>query len=416
MNLSMRSINWKLIENIISLFAIKGFQYILNFITFPFLVRVLNVDGFGQLSFVIGVVQYFLLFSNFGFDLSAPKAIARHDKGTQCSYWFSSIYFAKIFILVILTLIFGIFVGVLYQYFHIPWLLYCVVYLNVIGTALFPIWFFQGIQQMRYITLVSTIGKIISVGGVFLFVSTSADILWAAGFLSCSNMVAALLSWIILWRMFPSLLRRVKWKQIKRAICDSFPYFTSMIAINMYTNTTIVLLGLFSSEYAVGLYSASIRIIDAIRGALNPIVDSLYPYIVRTAKESKNQALIILRKLFWRLSIGTFFVSIGLFFTAWYIVNLVMGSNFEDAVPIFRVLSFVPTVSIASTVLGFLGLITFGYQKQFTYILCMAAIFNLIIVYPLIYYFDGLGAALALLLSELSVFIMVEILNNKLLR
>ena len=59
MNLSMRSINWKLIENIISLFAIKGFQYILNFITFPFLVRVLNVDGFGQLSFVIGVVQYF---------------------------------------------------------------------------------------------------------------------------------------------------------------------------------------------------------------------------------------------------------------------------------------------------------------------------------------------------------------------
>ena len=295
MNLSMRSINWKLIENIISLFAIKGFQYILNFITFPFLVRVLNVEGFGQLSFVIGVVQYFLLFSNFGFDLSAPKAIARHDKGTQCSYWFSSIYFAKILILVILTLIFGIFVGVLYQYFHIPWLLYCVVYLNVIGTALFPIWFFQGIQQMRYITLVSTIGKIISVGGVFLFVSTSADILWAAGFLSCSNMVAALLSWIILWRMFPSLLRRVKWKQIKRAICDSFPYFTSMIAINMYTNTTIVLLGLFSSEYAVGLYSASIRIIDAIRGALNPIVDSLYPYIVRTAKESKNQALIILR-------------------------------------------------------------------------------------------------------------------------
>ena len=146
------------------------------------------------------------------------------------------------------------------------------------------------------------------------------------------------------------------------------------------------------------MYRAYIRIIDAIRGALNPIVDSLYPYIVRTAKESKNQALIILRKLFWRLSIGTFFVSIGLFFTAWYI------------------LSFVPTVSIASTVLGFLGLITFGYQKQFTYILCMAAIFNLIIVYPLIYYFDGLGAALALLLSELSVFIMVEILNNKLLR
>lgn len=407
MNLQIRNLNWKLIENMASLFTIKGLQYILNFITFPFLVRVLGVDGFGQLSFVISVVQYFLLFSNFGFDLSAPKAIARHDKGIQRSYWFSSIYLAKILILVVLTLIFGIFLYIFNQYYHVSWLLYCAVYLNVVGTALFPIWFFQGIQQMRYITIVSTIGKLVSVVGVFLCVSSSSDIVWAAGFLSCSNIVATIFSWGILWKMFPNLLCRVKWKQIKRVIHNSFPYFTSMIAINIYTSTTIVLLGIISSEYAVGLYSASIRIIDAIRGALNPIVDSLYPYIVRTAKDSKNQALVILRKSFCILSFGTFVVSIGLFFTAGCIVDLVMGSNYEGAVPIFRVLSFVPTASIASTVLGFLGLITFGYQKLFTYILCMAAIFNLIIVYPLIHYFDGLGAAIALVTTELFIFISV---------
>ena len=74
-------VNWSLLENIGSLLTVKGLQYILSFITFPYLVRVLHVDGFGQLAFATGVVQYFLLFSNFGFDLSGPKSIARHDRG-----------------------------------------------------------------------------------------------------------------------------------------------------------------------------------------------------------------------------------------------------------------------------------------------------------------------------------------------
>lgn len=52
-------VNWSLLENIGSLLTVKGLQYILSFITFPYLVRVLHVDGFGQLAFATGVVQYF---------------------------------------------------------------------------------------------------------------------------------------------------------------------------------------------------------------------------------------------------------------------------------------------------------------------------------------------------------------------
>lgn len=75
-------VNWSLLENIGSLLTVKGgLQYVLSFITFPYLVRVLHVDGFGELAFATGIIQYFLLVSNFGFDLSGPKSIARHDRG-----------------------------------------------------------------------------------------------------------------------------------------------------------------------------------------------------------------------------------------------------------------------------------------------------------------------------------------------
>ena len=73
----------KLVENIISLFTIKGLEYILAFITFPYLVRVLQVENFGAVVFVQGIIQYFVLFVDYGFNLLGPKEIAQHDRSEE---------------------------------------------------------------------------------------------------------------------------------------------------------------------------------------------------------------------------------------------------------------------------------------------------------------------------------------------
>ena len=70
---------YTLIENIISLLSIKGLEFILAFITFPYLVRVLQVQNFGLLAYAAGIIQYFILITDFGFNLSGPRDIAQHD-------------------------------------------------------------------------------------------------------------------------------------------------------------------------------------------------------------------------------------------------------------------------------------------------------------------------------------------------
>ena len=55
----------KLAENIISLFIIKGLEYILALITFPYLVRILQVENFGAVVFTQGIIQYFVLFTDY---------------------------------------------------------------------------------------------------------------------------------------------------------------------------------------------------------------------------------------------------------------------------------------------------------------------------------------------------------------
>lgn len=393
-------INRLLLENIISLLTVKGTQYLLSFITFPYLVRVLHVDGFGQLAFAIGVVQYFLLLSNFGFDLSAPKNMACHDTGIRRSYYFSSIMAAKLCILAVLTVVFALFLWGIFIWTDSSVTLYSVVYINVIGTALFPIWFFQGIQKMRYITLVSTAGKITSVAGIFLMVSGPNDIVWAGFFQSVGNFIAAIFSWIIIIKEYPDILMRVKWRQIKEAITESVPYFGSMVAINIYTTSTVVLLGLLTNEYTVGIYSAAIRLTDAFRGALNPIVDSVYPFVMKAAKESKEKALSILRKTVISLSSFTALVCLLICIFADVIVHYILGTSYDESVTVLRILSFVPWISITSTIYGIFGMISFGYQNQFSTILVCAAVLDLIIVFPLIWVFYADGAAFTVMITE----------------
>lgn len=396
-------VNWSLLENIGSLLTVKGLQYILSFITFPYLVRVLHVDGFGQLAFATGVVQYFLLFSNFGFDLSGPKSIARHDRGPKRGFYFSSIMGAKLFILAVITAVFGILMFILSNWFNYNALLYGAVYLNVIGTALFPIWFFQGIQKMRYITFVSILGRIVSVAGIFIFVNTLDDIVWAAFFQSITNVIAAVFSWIIIYKEYPDILMRIKWCHIKDAIKDSVPYFGSMVAINLYTSSTIVFLGLVTSDYVVGIYTAANRIIDAFRGCLSPVVDALYPFVNKIAKESKERAQSVLRKATIILCSGTSLLCIGIFVTAKWLVYYILGPSYEESVSVLQILAFLPLVVITSNIYGLFGMISFGHQKEFVTILVHSAILDLCIVFPLLYYMGADGAALTMLLTEIYV-------------
>ena len=101
-------VNSKLFENIISIATIKGLQYLLAFITFPYLVRVLQVEQYGLIIFAQSVVQYFVLFTDYGFNLLGPREIAQHDSVEERGIVFGNVFFAKLFLLFLSTILFGI--------------------------------------------------------------------------------------------------------------------------------------------------------------------------------------------------------------------------------------------------------------------------------------------------------------------
>ena len=228
----MKNSNNRVTENIIALTLVKGMDYILAFITFPYLVRVLQVETYGLIVFSQSIVNYFTLFTDYGFNLSGPKAIAQHDDKEEYGIVFANIFGAKLFLLLFWTVVFVIMLCVMTFWGKTDFKLYMIVFLSVIGNVLFPVWFFQGIQQMRYITFVNVIARAFSVVGIFLFVNKPEDYLFAAFCQSMTPLVAAICSWFVIFNNYQEVIRKPTLIGIKKELKDAWPIFASNIAID----------------------------------------------------------------------------------------------------------------------------------------------------------------------------------------
>ena len=75
----------------------------------------------------------------------------------------------------------------------------CIVSFSVcIGEVLFPIWFFQGIEKMKYITFINIISKCFFILLIIIFVNDKNDYLYIPIFTALGNGVGALYSFYIL--------------------------------------------------------------------------------------------------------------------------------------------------------------------------------------------------------------------------
>ena len=397
----------KLLENIISLATIKGLEYILAFVTFPYLVRVLQVEQYGLIVFAQSIVQYFVFLTDYGFNLLGPREIAQHDSVQERGAVFSNIFFAKLLLLFFSTILFVCGLLALGEYEEVDVVLYLTFYLMVIGNVFFPVWFFQGIQQMRYITLVNIIANIFRVAGIFLLVKTPQDYLIAALFQAIVPLIASIFSWIILVKDYPEVFVLPSSQGIKKMFVDGWSIFTSTIAINLYTASNIVFLGMLTDNVVVGYFSGAKKIIDNITQLISPITQAVYPYVSKKASASKTDALRFLHKIVVVLGGGNFLLSVFITVFADFIVKLLLGNGYEQSVLLLRIMAFLPVIISLSNIFGVQTMLVFGMQKEFSSILMMAAVLNTCVVLPMIYLYEGIGVSVTITVTECFVTVMM---------
>ena len=135
-------------QNFLSLLVLQGANYILPLLILPYLVRVLGAEKFGLVMFAQSLAIFLTVFVDFGFSLSGTREIslARHDKD-KTGQIFLAIMFIKIILIFIALALLFIIVST-FSRFSIDKEVYLLSFGVVIGQALFPVWFFQGIEKM----------------------------------------------------------------------------------------------------------------------------------------------------------------------------------------------------------------------------------------------------------------------------
>ena len=391
-------------DNVATLSVLQGITYILPIIIVPYLFRVLGADKFGLIAFAQAFVQYFMILTDYGFNISATKEISlcQNEHAKVCKA-FSSVMTVKIALAFLSLLILG---AVVYftPKFKNDWMVYIFSFGMVIGNTLFPIWFFQGTEKMKYITNLNIVGGIIFAILIFLFVRGPGDYLMVPLINSSVFLITGLLGQYIVFRRFRISFKFGGYKNLGQQIKAGWDIFIAIAAINAYTTTRVFILGLLTNNSVTGFYSIAEKITNACQTfPLNSFTQALFPRLSKIFKKNKTKALKIMRKV-QQITIITSLIFIPIIYIlADLIIKVACGAPYEEAVTSLRFL-LVSVFFVAANAFRVQFLLVCGKTHIYARIHTIMAMIGLPLIFLLIYSFSYVGAAIATVAIEAGIF------------
>lgn len=399
-------------KNILSVLILQGSNYLLPLITLPYLTRTLGVEKFGLYGYVFALVQYFIIFIDFGFNLTATKMIAENngDDAKQSEiFWSTMISKLLLFTVAIifLYLLSGFIIdsGMLLLY-SLPMLL---------GAVLFPLWYFQGIENMRIVAILSIVSKLVTLPTIFLFVQDSTDLKFAILIQSSSLLILGILSlsYVLTKRNINFSYQNISWKDIKRAVLQSSPIFLASVSISVYTISSTIILAHFSDLEQVSLFTAGERIKNAILSAMLILGNVFYPRVIILLKENRFSAFSLIKKIsFLQLVICSILAIFFMFYSEAFSI-FIFGKDYAESGKVLFAFSLVYLFVMQSTVMGNYILLPLGYNKIYTILPMITVVLHVPLCIYLSKIYGAKGAAYSILMSEMVSFISLLIVFYK---
>lgn len=285
--------NKKVVENYFFMTVLQLLNSFFYLLIYPYLIRVLGSENYGAFVFATSLASYFLFFLNFGFDLPATKFVAENNgRKTDLSKVLSSIFTAKsiLFLISLTIFIVSVFVN---DFLNRHKELYLVVFLSIYSYVLFPQWFFQGIQNMKIVTSIQLITKIMSLPFIFTLVKNSNDIINYAYITTITNLVAAFIAYLIIHFKYDLRIGFESINSLKPWFKESQAFFYSNLAATIKEYTIPIIIGGFFGMKEVALYDLANKIIVVPRTLILSINAAIFPKLITNINNQVVKRLIL---------------------------------------------------------------------------------------------------------------------------
>ena len=382
----------KIFENFLSLSFIRVADFVLPLIVLPYLIKTLGVEKFGLTAFAASLVNYFLNITQYGFSLSAVRDLSKNQENKKrIEKIFNNVINTKLFLLIISAIFFVIIILIVPPFQKYFWL-YVFSFGIVIGDILFPKWFFQGIEQMRFITMINILFKLTYVILVFIFIKNENDFILVPLFQSVGFLIGGFYSLFIIHRRYKINFKLVKLKDIRCQLNLSFSSFITLIVPTLYSNTSVFLLGVFTDNTLVGYFSGATRISNAFSSFNQILTRTFYPFV----NKNKN-----IKKVNYLILISGLIVSLLMLGSSNLTVSKILGNGMLNAIPLVMILSLTPFLLSIRTVYGINFLLVKGLDKLYMKIALVSSVVGLVLAFILIPLFFDFGAAIVVVSSQI---------------
>jgi PST family polysaccharide transporter len=384
-------------NNYLALLLIQGANFILPLITLPYLVRTLGLEKYGLVMIAQSIALFLTIIVDFGFNISATRVVARlkNDKEKLSQFYFNVVFIKIVLILFTFLILLGMTTFI--DRFNAEASVYLFSFGLVVGNAIFPTWFFQGIEKMRMISFINISAKLIFTISIFFIILSPNDYEYVPILNGVSFMLTGIIGFLFSLRyvnfVFPKSL------ELKDIVKSSFSLFVSNFAVSLYSSSNTLILGLFAGDSIAGAYASMEKLVLATKSLYIPLYQSIFPKLSTKPLQSvynftnKIKIPILISGL-----LITSIIIIGSKFILTLIYNDPIITSYNA---IFQILGLIAVFSALNMLYVSLFFPAIKAYKVRMKILVASGIFHLGLILILVQFYGIYGAAISAAITEL---------------
>ena len=376
-------------------------NYLMAFITFPYVSRVLGVERIGLVNFVDNTVGYFLLFATMGVNLLGVREIASvKNNFEERSKVFSNILGLNLMFTGLTLLIYFLVVSTVPK-LQIYSELFFIGSAKIISTAFIAEWFFTGIEDFRYITIRSLAIKVLYVISVFVFVRSRSDYKLYFILTIITFVLNAIVNMLYIRRYVRMELKSMMNRKYLKQNCILGVY---SIMSSMYLTFNVMFLGLVSDNVQVGYYTTAYKVYMVVLGLFSAFTNVMMPRMSSLLSEGEDIRFRELADKSFR-AMCTFSIPMIVFtmILSPQIIYILSGSGYEGAITPMRIIMPAALFVGIAQVLAIQILTPMKRDKILFTASIIGASISLAINISAVRYLASIGSAMVLLCSEIAV-------------
>lgn len=396
--MKIHSVKYNFIMN--AILTVAGIIFPL--ITFPYISRVLMVEGSGKVTFAISVVNYFAMFASLGIPTYGVRACAKvRDDKEMLSRTVQELLIISAVTTFLTYVVFGVTLMLVPEFTNRKTLL-LIMGLSIGLTSIGVQWLYNALEQYSYITVCSIAFKLLGLILMFCFVKSTEDYLIYGIIYVISTFGSYVLNFIRLGRFIS--FQKTGTYNFRKHIRPILIFFAMSVATNVYVNLDIVMLGFMKGDVAVGYYNAAVKVKTVLITCVTSLGTVLLPrmsyYVENHDREAFHRMLI---KAFRFVFAAAFALSAYFILLSEEAVLLLSGEAFLPAVT--PMILLMPTVLLIglSNITGMQVLTPLGKESKVMISVIWGAVIDVVLNLILIPFYSYSGAALATLIAEVVV-------------